>query len=80
MEIGQRTGALTCPRCLRHKDEAIAEQLNQGCVCGDEKCIFKEQIEIALEERKASKFCCNCGTAYYSNVDLFCYRCGTRKI
>lgn len=79
MQIGERTGALTCPRCLRGRDEAIAEQLSLRKDCGDEKCVFHDLIKQALTAVKTVKFCYNCGTAYIGIDDTFCYNCGCKK-
>ena len=44
--IGQKSRPLTCPICLRTKENAIAEQLQAGQPCGHENCGFRSEIEI----------------------------------
>lgn len=39
-----------CPRCGRSKSEAIHAQLEAHECCDDEQCVFKKEIEDALEK------------------------------
>lgn len=73
------SGPSRCPVCLRDKDDAIKEQSEIGFGCGNPNCIFMEEIKIAIKDRTYSKFCINCGNEF-SNGDIFCIRCGCKRI
>lgn len=78
-KVGKSSGAQKCPRCLRDKERAIKAQLDSGCTCGDDKCIFAREIEEAIQEQKNIVYCINCGTKFIDVSDSFCYICGFRK-
>ena len=58
MNIGHSTTPDRCPRCLRSKQEAIADHLRSRDVCDCPDCPFSEEIRIALiEQDKNPNFC-----------------------
>lgn len=51
MNLGHTTAPDRCPRCLRTRNEAVADhlRLGEGCDCPD--CPFRNEIQRALEEQ-----------------------------
>lgn len=47
-----RTGATRCPICSRSKNEAIEEQVRKRKGCGCDNCIFMEEIQTAIENKR----------------------------
>lgn len=39
-----------CVRCGRNIDAAIREQVQARVCCDDEQCVFRKEIEAAIEE------------------------------
>ena len=73
------SGPSRCPVCLRDKDHAIKEQLEIGSGCGNQYCIFVEEIKLAIKNKSNSNFCINCGNQL-SYGDRFCIKCGCKRI
>ncbi len=46
--IGPKSRPRTCQVCMRTKEDAIAEQLQSGKLCGHERCEFKSEIELVF--------------------------------
>lgn len=44
--IGPQSRPRTCPVCMRTREDAIAEQLQAGKLCGHERCEFKSEMEL----------------------------------
>lgn len=56
MNIGHSTTPTRCPRCLRSRQEAIAEhiRMHEGCDCPG--CPFYDDIMSALEQDRKPRF------------------------
>ena len=56
MNIGHSTAPTRCPRCLRTRQEAIAEhvRLQEGCDCPG--CPFRDDILNAIEQDRKPRF------------------------
>ena len=78
-EFGQKSEPNHCSRCMRTKEEAIAEQVAIGVPCDDHNCVFVKSIIDAIEQAKISQFCINCGQRFFSIEDKYCINCGSKK-
>lgn len=50
MSIRRSRGATRCPTCQRTKSEAIEEQVSRKKVCDCSTCIFRSDIQKAIDE------------------------------
>lgn len=78
-QFGEKTERTHCPRCMRSKDEAIAEQVALGQVCDDSNCCFSRVIREAIRDAQSNKYCICCGSKLHHG-DIFCTNCGCRRI
>lgn len=78
-QFGEKTERVHCPRCMRGKEEAIAEQIATGQVCDDTNCCFAKEILMAIEDKQKNKYCINCGHELQYG-DNFCIKCGCRRL
>lgn len=51
--MSNNTGPTRCPVCLRTKEEAIRDHLRDNTPCDNPDCIFCNEINQAIAERKA---------------------------
>ena len=78
-QFGEKTERTHCPRCMRSKDEAIAEQVAVGHVCDDANCCFNKVILEAIREAQSNKYCIYCGREFPYG-DIYCTNCGCRRM
>ena len=52
MKVQKIEKPVFCPRCGRHIDDALREQLAAMQPCDDECCLFREEIERGIEQKR----------------------------
>jgi hypothetical protein len=73
-----------CPACKRTLKQAIDEQISFQRICPLEHCVFKVEIQQAIEEKNGnplfvSKYCTQCGKPYNNSTSKFCIYCGEKR-